>query len=105
MKAPFVIARPVVLPLSCVALLVFSCGADAFATIAAGGGATKRGSRPIVPRRVLILPDSRANVSEDRELWHHHLKVSSCMLLGAGIYNACTTIGSCRDEFVPEEWK
>lgn len=86
MKAPFAIARPVVLPLSCIGLLVHSRGADGFATIAAGGGATKLGSRPIVPRRVLILPDSRAKVSEDRDLWHHHLKVTvACSLARAYI--------------------
>lgn len=62
-----------------VALLVSSEGVDAFGMAAApgGGGAAKLQShdRPSFPRRVLILPDSRAEVLE-RDLWHHHLKAS-----------------------------
>lgn len=66
------------------AFLVNGDNADAFAAVSpAGGGAAAVAAaaarhslerRPSVPRRVLILPDSRAEVS-NLELWHHHLKV------------------------------
>lgn len=32
-------------------------------------------TRDSSPGRIIILPDSRAKVSEDMDLWHHHLKV------------------------------
>ena len=61
-------------------LLISSEGVDAFGVAASprGGGAAKPQShdRPSFPRRVLILPDSRAEVL-DRDLWHHHLKAST----------------------------
>lgn len=59
-----------------VGLLVSSDRADAFA-VAVGNVATTPRSpeRPSVPQRVLILPDSRAEVA-NRDLWHHHLKAS-----------------------------
>lgn len=62
------------------AFLISSEGVHAFGVAAApvGGGAAKPQShdRPSFPRRVLILPDSRAEVL-DRDLWHHHLKAST----------------------------
>lgn len=93
------ITLPLLFPVVCVGLLVFSHGSDAFAGVSAGvpdhGGVTKRDARPIVPRRVLILPDSRAKVSEDKDLWHHHLKVGSRMLLiGASICSICNGVSS-----------
>lgn len=60
--------------------LVFKSRVDAFgiAALAVGSGAAAAGdsSNPkSLPKRVTILPDSRAEVS-DTNLWYHHLKAS-----------------------------
>ncbi|CAN0110976.1 unnamed protein product [Pylaiella littoralis] len=57
-------------------LLLSSCSTaavDAFAS--AGNAGTAAATRPRVPRRVLILPDSRANLANP-SIWHHHLKAT-----------------------------
>lgn len=64
-----------------VALLPSSDRVDAFVmAVASGGGGgaaqPQPQDRPEVPRRVLILPDSRAEVLQ-KDLWHHHLKAST----------------------------
>lgn len=45
---------------------------DAFAAAVKAG--TAAATRPRLPRRVLILPDTRADLANP-SLWHHHLKV------------------------------
>lgn len=63
-------------------MLVPNSGVEAF-TLAAASASSKSSTLTGIhegmrksPARVMILPDSRAKLPEDFDLWHHHLKVS-----------------------------
>lgn len=73
--------------------LVFSSDfVEAFA-VAAGDVASSTKSRLLkersssLPARIIILPDSRARVVDEADLWHHHLKVSSTVTLCIPVCN------------------